>query len=86
MTDFARMELTMLGESEEAFADRGSVMNFGLSESYPNPFNPITTITFTLPQKAYITLQIYNLLGQRVRTWWRGEGGRLPLGPLGREG
>jgi len=68
MTDFARMELAMLGESEEAPAGGGSVMNLGLSESYPNPFNPITTITFTLPERAYVTLEIYNLLGQRVRT------------------
>jgi len=68
MTNFARMELAMLGESEEAPADGGSVMNFGLSESYPNPFNPSTHITFTLPRATHITLEIYNLLGQRVRT------------------
>jgi len=41
---------------------------FSLSQSYPNPGNPSTTITFTLPQKAHVTLEIYNLLGQRVRT------------------
>ncbi|RKY89829.1 hypothetical protein DRQ15_08705, partial [candidate division KSB1 bacterium] len=41
---------------------------FSLSQNYPNPGNPSTTITFTLPQKAHVTLEIYNLLGQRVRT------------------
>ena len=46
----------------------GKVTSFTLSQSYPNPGNPSTTITFTLPQKAHVTLEIYNLLGQRVRT------------------
>jgi len=41
---------------------------FALLQNYPNPANPTTRITFTLPQKAHVTLEIYNLLGQRVRT------------------
>jgi len=42
--------------------------NCSLSQNYPNPGNPSTCITFILPQKAHVTLEIYNLLGQRVRT------------------
>jgi unsaturated rhamnogalacturonyl hydrolase len=35
---------------------------------YPNPFNPATTITFTLPHKANVKIAVYNLLGEQV-TW-----------------
>ncbi|MFH1851949.1 MAG: family 10 glycosylhydrolase [Candidatus Neomarinimicrobiota bacterium] len=42
--------------------------NYVLHQNYPNPFNPSTTIAFTAPLAGDLRLDIYNILGQHVRT------------------
>ena len=49
---------------------------YSLDQNYPNPFNLSTQIQFGVPQRANVKIVIYNLLGQRIRTFDLGE--RVP--------
>ncbi|RKY54770.1 MAG: hypothetical protein DRP89_04590, partial [Candidatus Neomarinimicrobiota bacterium] len=52
-----------IGALNETFPE-----SYTLEQNYPNPFNPTTTISFNLPKPTYIRLEIYNLLGKKIRT------------------
>lgn len=41
---------------------------YSLSQNYPNPFNPGTTVKFRLPQRSFVTLEIFDILGRKVTT------------------
>lgn len=45
------------------------VKTFQLEQNYPNPFNPSTHIRFYLPQEKFVVLNIYNILGQRIKSF-----------------
>ena len=46
----------------------GLPQEFALHPNYPNPFNGSTTFLFDVPRTSFVTLDIFNLLGQRIRT------------------
>jgi hypothetical protein len=48
------------------------VRDFALNQNYPNPFNPVTNISFTLRQAGHVKLDIYNAVGEHVRTIFNG--------------
>ena len=50
---------------------------FTLSQNYPNPFNPSTKIAFTLPYRQDVSIEIFNVLGQRIDNL---ASGTLPAG------
>jgi len=41
-------------------------LNYNLSRNFPNPFNPCTTIRFTVPKTAHVSLDIYDARGRQV--------------------
>ncbi len=44
------------------------INNFELYQNYPNPFNPSTTIKFSIPVNGKIVMNLYNVLGEKIRT------------------
>jgi len=57
--------------SEEVQIDPGAnptVAEFELLPAYPNPFNPVTHLTYRLPRRSLVTIELYDLKGHHIRT------------------
>jgi hypothetical protein len=62
--DFAVVE----GNVTRVKDNKGAPLTYALDQNYPNPFNPETRITYSLPKHARVKIEIFNTLGQKVRT------------------
>ena len=61
-------ELKFKGGVTGVDEDRGSPQEFSVSNNYPNPFNPSTTITFHVGKISPVSLKVYDALGREVTT------------------
>ena len=66
--DFEILEVIVANSQYEVSVDLPVVGGFSLSDAYPNPFNPTTTMTLVMPVSGDIQVEVYNLLGQVVAT------------------
>jgi hypothetical protein len=44
------------------------ISDYSLSQNYPNPFNPSTSIEFRIQQSEFISLKVYDVLGNQITT------------------
>ncbi|MBN1407552.1 MAG: T9SS type A sorting domain-containing protein, partial [Calditrichaceae bacterium] len=73
--DFAFQEATLIPTAIEEFGKHGAkiVTEYMLRNNYPNPFNPITNIEYYVPKAGSVSLVVYNVVGQKVRTLIEGH-------------
>ncbi|MBI5476721.1 MAG: T9SS type A sorting domain-containing protein [Ignavibacteriales bacterium] len=64
-----RLTSAVINSIEE---ENNSLKGFSLAENYPNPFNSATMIQYHIPQRSFIILDLFDLLGRRVRTIYEG--------------
>ena len=64
--DFEIAEIIVANSQDEVSVDLPLATSFSISEAYPNPFNPTTTMTLTMPVSGEMQVDVYDLLGQSV--------------------
>ena len=58
----------MIVANSQGRVNVGAPVEFSLSTAYPNPFNPTTSLTLSVPEAGLVSVQVYNLMGQVVAT------------------
>ncbi len=49
-------------------AESNAPIRYNLSQNYPDPFNPTTTINYTVPKNSFVIIRVYDILGNEVTT------------------
>lgn len=59
-------EKDIILQSAEIFKNKKSVKSISSLTNYPNPFNPVTQISFSIPRRGFVNIKVYNILGKEV--------------------
>jgi FlgD Ig-like domain len=75
LTIYWRYVTDIITDVDDDEGESGSTLpeSFVVHQNFPNPFNPTTEISYSLPVKAEVTIEIYNVLGQQVRVFDQGK-------------
>jgi hypothetical protein len=65
-------KISQTGEILVGVKDVTKPADFTLSQNYPNPLNPTTTISYDLPEAQEISLQVFDVTGRLVETLYNG--------------
>ena len=49
-------------------SEQGKIYSFGLDQNYPNPFNPTTNIGFRISERGFVSLKVFDILGNEIAT------------------
>ncbi|MGE5680162.1 MAG: T9SS type A sorting domain-containing protein [Bacillota bacterium] len=61
-------DLSLSGTAATSVKTESNLTDYVLEQNYPNPFNPSTNISFTIPQNSFVSLKVYDVLGNIVST------------------
>ncbi|RPI02627.1 MAG: T9SS C-terminal target domain-containing protein [Ignavibacteriae bacterium] len=64
----SNLSITKLGTGGTGVQENMKPDNFSLAQNYPNPFNPATQISYSIAKASFVSLKVYNLIGQEVAT------------------
>ncbi|MHB1049470.1 MAG: T9SS type A sorting domain-containing protein [Bacteroidota bacterium] len=56
------------GQPTDIIRTIGAPLRFHLEQNFPNPFNPVTTIAFSIPQEGQTSVMVYDIMGREVKT------------------
>jgi hypothetical protein len=64
--DFEIVDMIVANSHSEVSVGQPTV--FALGSAYPNPFNPTTSLSLSLPESGYVSVKVYNMMGQEIAT------------------
>ena len=60
-------------ETEVRYQSPDIPLDYMLTQNFPNPFNPATLLKFSVPKDEFVTIKVYDMIGQEITTLFSGN-------------